>query len=429
MYDLAILGAGWAGYNAAVKAKELGLKVCIIDRSFIGGTCLNAGCIPTKALIQSAKIFALAKKSRFFGIGPLNPSTDFPKVQDRKNTIILQLRQGMQLGLKGVDFISGEAEFISKNELKVEDKTIQAKSFLIATGSKTAELATLKFNGQNIISSDELLEIKDLPRSLLVVGGGVIGCEFASLFCALGASVTIAEKMPQLIPAEDPEIARKLESTFKKKGIKVNTNFDAATLNINDYKLVLVCIGRAPRTDGLGLERIGVNLERGRVAVDDYLRTNVPNIYAAGDCTAKIMLAHYAGYQGKVAAGNIADPAHAVKADNPNVPSAIFTDPEIASVGLSEEKAKQAGFDVNVKKFDFLASGMARIMDEADGFIKVVTDKRDGTVLGASIIGPKATELIATLALAVSAKLKSSQLKETIFAHPTISECIGEVFH
>ena len=428
MYDLAIIGAGWAGYNAAIKAKELGLEVCIIDRSFVGGTCLNAGCIPTKALIQSAKIFALAKKSRFFGIGPLNPQADFPKVQERKNAIIQQLRQGMQLGLKGVDFIAGEAEFISKDELKAGDKMIQAKAFLIATGSKSVELASLKFNGQNIISSDEILETKDLPRSLLIVGGGVIGCEFASLFCALGASVTIAEKMPQLIPAEDPEIARKLENTFKKKGIKVNTNFDATTLNINDYKLVLVCIGRAPRTEGLGLEKIGVKLERGRVATDEYLKTNIPNIYAAGDCTANIMLAHYAGYQGKVAAGNIADPARPVKADNPNVPSAIFTDPEIASVGLNEEKAKQAGFDVEVKKFDFLASGMARIMDEADGFIKVVTDKRDGTVLGASIIGPKATELIATLALAVSAKLKSSQLKETIFAHPTISECIGEVF-
>ena len=260
----------------------------------------------------------------------------------------------------------------------------------------------------------------------MIIGGGVIGCEFASLFSTLGTQVSVVEKMPQLLPGEDKEVAKKLETIFKKKAIKVNTNTDAQTLDLNNYNLVLLCIGRIPKTEGLDLEKLGVKLERTKIIVDDYLKTSVPNIYAAGDCTGKTMLAHFASYQGRIAVENIAHPDNPKKADNPNIPNCIFTDPEIASVGLKEEEAKNKGIDIVVKKFDFLGSGMARILDETEGFIKIISDKKTEEILGASIIGPRATELISILTLAVSTHMKISQIQNTILAHPTLSESISE---
>jgi len=426
MYDLVIIGAGWAGFNAALKAKHLGLKVCLIEKAQVGGTCLNLGCIPTKALIQSAKVYALTKKSSAFGIEVSNPKIDFNKIQERKDKIIQQLRSGMQFMLKNIDFLNAEAKILSAEEIEVSGKTIKTKFILIATGSRPIELSAVKFDAKKILSSSDALELKEIPESLLIIGGGVIGCEFASLFSILGSQVAIAEKMPQLLPGEDREVAQKIETLFKKKGIKVNTNTDANTLNAAGYNLILVCVGRAPKTEGLGLEKIGIKLDKGKVAVDEYLKTNIDNIYAAGDCTGKTMLAHFAAYQGITAAENIAHPEKPKKADNTNIPNCVFTDPEIASVGLSEDIARGEGMDISIHKFDFLGSGMARITDETDGFIKIISDKKTDQILGASIIGPRATELIATLTLAVSNQLKISQLKGIIFAHPTFSEAIGE---
>ena len=426
MYDLVIIGAGWAGFNAALKAKHLGFKVCLIEKAQVGGTCLNLGCIPTKALIQSAKAYALTKKSSAFGIEVSNPKIDFNKIQERKDKIIQQLRSGMQFMLKNIDFLNAEAKILSAEEIEVSGKTIKTKFILIATGSRPIELSAVKFDAKKILSSSDALELKEIPESLLIIGGGVIGCEFASLFSILGSQVAIAEKMPQLLPGEDREVAKKIETLFKKKGIKVNTDTDANTLNAAGYNLILVCVGRAPKTEGLGLEKIGIKLDKGKVAVDEYLKTNIDNIYAAGDCTGKTMLAHFAAYQGITAAENIAHPEKPKKADNTNIPNCVFTDPEIASVGLSEDIARGEGMDISIHKFDFLSSGMARITDETDGFIKIISDKKTDQILGASIIGPRATELIATLTLAVSNQLKISQLKGIIFAHPTFSEAIGE---
>jgi len=422
MYDLAVIGAGWAGFRAAIRAKELGLKVALIDKGQIGGTCLNRGCIPTKALIQSAKVFSLSKKSQNFGIGITNPAINFGQIQERKDKIIAQLRSNIQSLLKGIDFIQEEAQILLNQEIKAGSQKIQTKSILIATGSRPFELKDIKFDGKKIISSDDILQLKEIPRSLLIIGGGVIGCEFASLFSCLGSQVSIVELTPQLLPSEDKEVARKLENCFKKKGIKVNTSTDAKTADLNSYELVLVCVGRLPNTEGLGLEGLGIKLEKGKIAVDEYLRTSIPNIYAAGDVTGKIMLADFAAYQGEVAAENIANPGKPKKADNQNIPNCIFTDPETASVGLKEDAAQE----VNVSKFDFLGSGMARILDETEGFIKIISDKKTGQVLGASIIGPRATELIGILTLAVSNHLTISQIRDTIFAHPTLSEAIGE---
>ncbi|MDD5661699.1 MAG: dihydrolipoyl dehydrogenase [Candidatus Omnitrophica bacterium] len=426
MYDLAIIGAGWAGFNACLKAKQLGLKAVLIDKSFLGGTCLNLGCIPTKTLIQSAKVFNLVKKSSDFGINVSGAAIDFPKIQERKDKLIQQLRSGMQQMLKGLDYLNGQARLVSSQEIRVLEKTIRARNILIATGSKPYELAQFKFDAKKILSSNEIISLKEVPGSLLIIGGGVIGCEFAGLFSHLGTKVTLVEKMPQLLPGEDREVAKRIETAFKKKGIKVNTATDAAVFNLADFDIVLVCVGRKAQIENLGLEEAGVNLDQGAIAVDDYLKTSINNIYAAGDCTAKIMLAHFASYQGISAVCNLAYPDKHKAAASPCVPSCIFTDPEIASVGLSEDKARLSGRHITIHRFDFLGSGMARILGETEGLIKIISDAKTGVVLGAAIIGPRATELIGIFTLALARCLSIQDLRETIFAHPTLSESITE---
>lgn len=428
MYDLAVIGAGWAGFNAALRAKDSGLKVCLIESGQVGGTCLNRGCIPTKALIACAKTYSLVKKSSAFGVESDNPRFNFSKIQERKNKLIWDLAQGMQSRLAGIDFIKSKAEIISGHEIKIVGRIVSAKFILISTGSRPAELAQLKFDTVKIISSDEILSLTAVPQSLLIIGGGVIGCEFASLFSILGAQVSIAEKLPLLLPGEDKEVSRKIEIIFKKKGIKVYTNADISSIDLNIYEKVLVCVGREPNIAGLGLENLGIKLDKRGITVDDYLRTSVANIYAAGDCTAKLMLAHYAAYQGVAAVENMVSD-NKYKADNSTVPVCIFCDPEIASVGLNEEKAHAAGLLTKVHKFDFRASAMARIIDEPEGFIKVISNQGTEEVIGGCIIGPKATELIAILTMAVSAHLKVSQIRAIIFAHPTLSESLRESMH
>jgi len=427
-YDLAIIGAGWAGFNAAIKAEQLGLKVALIEKDKLGGTCLNRGCIPTKALIQSAKIYSLTKKFAKFGIQVDNPQINFPEIQKRKKELVSQLYNGMQFILrnKKINFINCQAKIISPEELSLGREKIKAKNIIIATGSQPTELADFKFDGKKIISSDDILNLKSIPKSLLIIGGGVIGCEFAGLFSALGVAVTIVELMPQLLPIEDREVAKKIETIFKKRGIKVNTNTDAKTVNQADFDLILVAAGRKPCIDNA--EEAGIRIERSRIGVDDYLRTNISNIYAAGDATGSIMLAHYASYQGTLIVENITHPAQMKKVDNAAIPNCIFTDPEIASVGLSEEKAKQAGLDIQIHKLDFQANAMARILDESEGLIKIISDKKTEQIIGASIVGPKATELIGILTLAIKSRIRQTQIKETVFAHPTLSESICECF-
>ncbi len=425
MYDLAVIGAGWAGFNAALRAKELGLKVCLIESGQVGGTCLNYGCIPTKALIACAKIFQLAKKAAGFGVELDNPRLNFIKIQERKNKIVWDLAQGMRGRLAGIDFIESSARINSPNEIKIDGRLINSKFILISTGSRCAQLPGLKFDQEKIISSDQALVLSEVPRSLLIVGGGVIGCEFANLFSILGSKVSIIEKMPHLLPGEDRDIARKIEVIFKKKGIQVTCGADIANFNLQDYSRVLVCVGRVANTAGLGLENLGVELENNRIIINDHLQSSVANIYAAGDCASKIMLAHYAAYQGRIAVENmVSNNMH--KADNKVVPACIFTEPQIAGVGLNEENALAAGLLVKVHKFDFRASAMARIIDEAEGFIKVISNQQTQEVIGASIIGPLASELIAILSMAISAHLTVSQIRAMIFAHPTLSESIHE---
>jgi len=401
------------------------LKVCLIEAAKLGGTCLNSGCIPTKTLIQSAKIYSLVKRSSSFGIELDNPRVNFGKIQERKEKIVAQLGQGMRSGLAGIDFVNSRARIISANDIKVDGRQIKAKFILIAAGSRPVELPGFKFDSLKVINSSQALLLQEVPQSLLIIGGGVIGCEFAGLFSTLGSRVSIVEKMPQLLPGADKEVARKIEVIFKKKGIKVDTDTDASALDVNNYAKILVCVGRAADTSGLGLEEAGVKTEKNQIIVNDYLETGIPNIYAAGDCASSVMLAHYAAYQGKAAVENMVN-KRSYKADNRIIPSCIFTDPEIAGVGMNEDEAKAGGLEIDVHRFDFLGSGMAWIIDETEGFIKIISNRASEEILGASIIGPKATELIALFTVAISARLKVSQIRETIFAHPTLSESVHE---
>jgi dihydrolipoamide dehydrogenase len=423
-YDLAIIGAGWAGFNAALEAKKLGLRTALIEKSEIGGTCLNLGCIPTKTLIQSAKVFVLARKAGEFGIQAEHPAFLWQKIQERKERIVLQLRQAMGASLAGIGLFPGEAKLLSAGALRAGGAEITAKAIIIAAGSAPAELPFLKFDGKKVISSKEILSIENVPASLLIIGGGVIGCEFASLFAAFGSKVEIAEKLPRLLPGEDEEVSRRLETIFKKRGIKVNTGCDAVALKPEAYEKVLVCVGRVPNTAGMGLSEAGVKLDRAAVAVDEFLRTSAPGVFAAGDCTGKLMLAHFAAHQGVIACRNAAGQKRESAASV--VPRCVYADPEVASVGIGSQEAQAKGIEAVIGKVDFLASGMARIIGETDGFIKITARKDNDEILGASIIGPRATELIAVAGVAIARRMTVGQLREVIFAHPTLSELIRE---
>jgi len=427
MYDLVIIGAGWAGFNAALRAKELGLSACLIDANELGGTCLHRGCIPTKSLISSAKLFSLTKKSLNFGVRTAGLELDWQAVLAKKDKIIATLHAGMQSRLKGIDFVQAGARITAPGEIKADGRLIKAKFILIATGSRPGKLANFEFGQNNIISSDQALVLTEVPPSILIIGGGVIGCEFAALFGALGSQVTLVEKLPVLLSDQDREVSRKIETVFKKKGVRVLTGTDPAGLTLKDYAKVLVCVGRTPQLDGLGLEELGVKFDSHRIAVDDYLQCNLDHCYAAGDCTGKLMLAHYAAYQGSLAAENMAR-GNKRRADNQLVPACIFTDPQIASVGVRENDALTYPFALKVRKFDFRASGMAHICEETEGFIKIITEAGTDRILGGSILGPQACELIAVVTLAVSCGLSASQFKEIIFAHPTLSESLSETF-
>jgi dihydrolipoamide dehydrogenase len=432
MYDLIVIGAGWAGFTACMQAKARGLKTALIERSLTGGTCLNRGCIPAKTLIQSAKIFTQAKRASLFGVQIHQPpEIKFDQVQERKNKLISQLRSGMEFMLKGIDIIPADAFITGPQSVRAGGKEYSAKWLLIATGSSPARIRDLPFDRQTVLSSDDMLDLPDVPRSLLIVGGGVIGCEFAGLYASLGTKVTLVELLPQLLPGMDADISKKLEMCFKKKGIAIQTACDVKACDCHAYEKVLISVGRRPNTAGLGLAEAGVVLDKnGSCIVSDTLTTNIPSIYCAGDCTGGFMLAHYAAYQGRRAIDTMTGhvPADEGPADD-LVPGCIFTDPEIGSVGLTEDMAKQKNIPVKTYRSDFLASGMARILDETDGYVKIIADERSGRVAGASIIGPKATELISTLTVAIQAAMTVDQLRDTILPHPTLSEMITEALH
>lgn len=444
---IAILGAGPGGYVAAIKAAQLGAEVTIIESTEVGGTCLNWGCIPTKTLLASSEVYAKTKELDSFGIdmsGSISPNMQ--KILERKNKVISTQVKGIRGLFKswGVTLKEGRGTFISPGEIKVQmkdatEETVTADAFIIATGSRPAQIPAFPFDGKNIISSTEALELKEIPKSLLIVGAGVIGCEFACIYSELGSEVTIVELMPRAVSTEDEAVSKLLEKELKKKKVKLITEIKVEKVEVKDdgvhvflsngkelvAEKVLVSIGRAFNTNGIGLENAGVSMgPRKEIPVNEKLQTNVPHIYAIGDVTGGILLAHIASKQGIIAAENIMGADK--KFDSSVVPAAIFTSPEIGSVGLREHQAKEKGLDYKIGEFQFRALGKAHAMGEISGFIKIIAEKSSDKILGAHIIGPHASDLIHEFAVAMHGGLKVKDIAETIHAHPTLSEGLME---
>lgn len=428
-YDLIIIGSGPGGYIAALYASRFKMRVCVIEKSDLGGTCLNRGCIPTKAMLHCASILSKVKESKEYGIEVSDVRVNFSTIIGRKNAVVLRLKNGIETLFKAnkIDVIHGSAKVVEPDTVIVNGEKCKAGNIIIATGSRPMPLPGMPFDEDNVLSSDGILNLKDVPESITIVGGGVIGCEFASLFNSLGTKVTLVEALDRLLPSQSKEVSRKLETLFKKRGITVHTStkIESVGQSIGSQKK-LVCIGRVPNTEGIGLEDLGIDKKDGRILVDDNLRTSVKNIYAIGDCVKGPLLAHKASYDGILACDNIMGGAR--KADYSNLPNCIWTDPEIASVGLNEEEARSGSADVKVAKFPYLASGKAYIMGRTEGFIKIIGDSQ-GDILGVEIFGEGSCDLIGEAVIARRMGLKIKDWSHVVHGHPTLSEIFQEASH
>ncbi len=456
-FDVAIIGSGSAGYVSAIRAADLGKKVAIIEHRDIGGTCLNRGCIPTKALLKTAEVYQTIKESKTFGITADNVSFDPDAIQKRKQYVVKRLVSGVEFLLKSRKAVikSGRGELLDEHTIQIStgdnSERIKAKDIVIATGSEPALIPAFKIDRKNVLTSDEALNLTALPKDILIVGAGAIGIEFATFLSTFGVKVTIVEMMPQVVPPlKDKKLANIIQRLLEKRGVKVITgtkieNIEivkdgevVSTLSNGDEihtEKVLVSIGRKLNSDGIGIEKLGIEKEKSRIKTDEHLRTNISNIYAIGDVTGGLLLAHKAMKEGETAAEIIAGMDK--KMDYRVVPWAIFSSPEIASVGLTEEEAKNKGVDVITGEFPFTANGKAVSMNATDGEVKIVANKETNEVIGAQIVGPEASVMIAELALAVEKKLSLRDIADTIHTHPTLSEAtmeaakdaLGEVIH
>ena len=443
--DLAVLGAGPGGYVAAIRAAKLGLKTILIEKGYLGGVCLNTGCIPTKALHFVSQNIDELKKSNIFGINITGFNIDFQKVMERKDWVINAQRKGIQyhLSRNKVELISGNGKLTDTNKILVnndvgENIKIAAKNIIIATGSSAKSISPFDFTKEGILDNVKILSLKELPSSILIVGAGVIGCEFANIFSTLGSKVTLIEVLPKILSTEDEDISKIIHKNFSKKGINVYLNTVAHSLDIKDNKYVcnlnngesltvdktLVAIGRSPNTDNIGIENSGIVTDKGFVKVDSHLRTNIPSIYAIGDVIGGYLLAHVASKEGKVAAENIA--GKEIEMDYKVIPWAIFTSPEIGTVGLNEKQAVERNLKVRVGIFPFMNSGKAHISAETEGFVKIVSDESSGEILGAQVIGPRASDLIHEVVVAMKGEMTVEELSKSVYSHPTLSEAIME---
>ncbi|MFA5143780.1 MAG: dihydrolipoyl dehydrogenase [Candidatus Omnitrophota bacterium] len=436
-YDLAIIGSGPGGYIAAIYASRHKLKTCVIEKDLIGGTCLNRGCIPTKSLLASASVLSTIKESRLHGIETGACKVDFSRMVSRKDEIVKRLRTGVETLFRAnsIALVKGAAAIDSPDTLKVDGAgEISAKNIIIASGAKPAAPANVKFDGHDILSSDDILDIRSIPKSLVIIGGGVIGCEFAGLYNSLGSRVAIIEYTDRLIPAQSREVSKKLELSFRRRGIDIFTSSAVESIAKRPGSLmitlsgarpletekILVSVGRTPVTGSIGdLAALGIETITGRIVVDEYLRTHLKNIYAIGDCIDGPLLAHKASYDGVIAVDNILGKMR--RPDYSNVPSCIWTEPQIASVGMREEDAKAAFPDVKIAKFPYLGCGKAALMGQGEGFAKVIGDPR-GRILGLEIFGAGACELIAEGVLARTADLGIEEWSRVVHGHPTLSE-------
>ena len=441
-FDLVVIGGGPGGYVAALRAAQLGARTAIVEKDRMGGTCLVRGCIPTKALLQSSELYTMARDGAAFGLVADNVGFDWSAAQKRKGSVVDQLVKGVEGLLKagGVTSFKGGARLAGKGVVEVAGDRLQAKDIVIATGSAVARIPLP--GAELTIDSDQVLELKEVPRRLAVIGGGVVGMEFAAMFAALGSKVTVLEMLPQVLAMVDADLVAVYSKHLSKVGGEIHTDSKVSevvkrngALQVRfstggeggavDADQVLLAVGRTPYTQGLDAEKAGVKLDRGRVVVDDHLRTSADGVWAIGDVIGGIMLAHVASYEGVCAVENIAGHGDRVP-DYHAAPNCVYTDPEIAHVGLGEKEAKEKGISVKVGKFPFAAAGRALTLGQTEGFVKVIADAESGKLLGAHIIGPRATDLIAEATLAIQNGLTLEQIDLTIHAHPTLPESLME---
>lgn len=449
-YQLIVIGAGPGGYEAAIRAAQLGLTTALIERRDVGGTCLNRGCIPTKAMLHSAQLYREAANFELFGLHTENTSFDWAKVHQRKNDVVVKLRTGIEQLIKAnkIDFFNNFASILWKNNVQLDQgEVIRGENILIATGSVPARPPIPGLDLPNVVTSDELLDdphftqVDSLAKEILIIGGGVIGVEFASVFSSFGCHVTIVEAMERILPTMDREISQSLNMVLKKRGVSIHTGAMVEKLEQDENGLVchftekgkaqavpaqqvLVAIGRRPNTQGLFAEGFEVACERGRIVTDENFRTSVDSIYAIGDVTSKIQLAHMASAQGICAVHTIAGQKPPI--DLRYVPCCIYTDPEIASVGITEDEAKQQGIPVKKGKFLMTGNGRSLIDEQERGFIKVLAHQETDVILGAQLMCSRATDIVAELATAIVNGLTCAQLAGVIRPHPTFCEGVTE---
>ncbi|MBI5198655.1 MAG: dihydrolipoyl dehydrogenase [Nitrospirae bacterium] len=444
---IVVVGAGPGGYVSAIRAAQLGAKVTIIEDTEVGGTCLNRGCIPTKAIIASTDVLDKIRDAEEFGFeikGDI--SFSLKKIMERKEKVVNTLVKGIKGLFKGlgIELLEGKGRLFSPGKVKATlkdgtDKEVDADKIIIATGSRPLNIPAFPFDGERILSSDDVLKIKEVPKSLIIIGAGVIGCEFANIFRSLDTEITIVEMMPHAVSTEDEEISEILGKELKKRKIKLilNTKVEkvikengGVVVTLTDgseirAEKMLVSIGRAFNTEGIGLEEVGINKgRRGEILVNDMMETNIPGIYAIGDVVGGIMLAHVASTEGMVAVENALGGNRVM--DYRVVPSGIFTSPEIGSVGLREKDTSEKGYNINIGRFPFRALGKAHASGEITGMVKIIADAKDDKVLGVHIIGPHATDLIHEAALAMKMGTTARDIAHTVHAHPTFSEAIME---
>jgi len=449
-FEVAVIGGGPGGYVAAIASAQLGMKTVLIEKDSLGGTCLNRGCIPTKSLLHSAEVYTEAKESAEYGINVENVTFDYAKVAARKDAVVSRLVRGIEGLVKGnkVTLVRGNGVFKNANTIEVtgqEPQTVTFDKAIIATGSFPAMIPIPGADLPGVMNSDGFLALKEMPKSAVIIGGGVIGIEFASVMNAFGTDVSIIEMTPEILPGMDGEIAATMRQILAKKGVrfhmgaKVTGIAKDGTLAVSFEKdgkvetekgeIAILSTGRRPMTKDLGFDTIGLKMtERGFVQVDDYCQTNLPNIYAIGDVNGKAMLAHAASHQGQVAAHNCKN-GNSMKADFKVIPGCVYTAPEIAQVGLTEEKAKAAGYTVKVGKFAASGNGKSLVMGETNGFTKIVSDEKTGEILGMQLFCAHATDMIGEGLAAIKLESTVEEIANAIHPHPTVNEMIMESAH
>ncbi|MBI1779939.1 MAG: dihydrolipoyl dehydrogenase [Sphingobacteriales bacterium] len=458
-YDVIVLGSGPGGYPAAIRASQLGFKVAIIEKESLGGVCLNWGCIPTKALLKSAQVYDYAKHSTNYGINITGVQHDFPAVIKRSRGVADKMSKGVQFLMKKnkIDVIMGYGKVAGKGKIEVippsggtdgKKQVVEGKYIVIATGARSRQLPAMPVDGKKIIGYREAMVLPQQPNSMIVVGSGAIGVEFADFYNSMGTKVTVVEFMPRVVPVEDEEVSKELEKQLKKKGITIMTSAEVTAVDTSgngvkakvksasgettlEADILLSAVGIAANIENIGLEESGIKTEKGKVVVDKYGQTNVASIYAIGDCAPGQALAHVAGKEGILAAehiGYLEKKYHHLPEpmDYNNIPGCTYCTPEIASVGYTEKQAKDAGYEVKVGKFPFMASGKASAAGNTDGFVKVIFDAKYGEFLGAHMIGNGVTDMIAEVVVARKLETTYHEILNSVHPHPTMSEAVKE---